>query len=42
VPSDAIRELPAIPSGCVAGYIDGYAVIYEPTTGVIPDVMDIY
>jgi hypothetical protein len=42
VPTTVIAELPAIPAGYVAGYIDGYAVIYDPNTGVIVDVIDLY
>jgi Ni/Co efflux regulator RcnB len=41
VPSVVIRDLPPIPAGYVAGYYDGYAVVYDPRTGVILEVLDL-
>jgi len=41
VPAVVIRELPPIPAGYVAGYYDGYAVVYDPNTGVILEVLDL-
>jgi hypothetical protein len=42
VPAAVIRELPPIPAGYLAGYIDGFAVVYDPNTGLILDVIDVY
>ena len=41
VPVDVIRELPPAPPGYVFGYIDGYCVVYNPTTLLIADVIDL-
>jgi len=41
VPEEVIRELPPPPPGYVFGYIDGYAVVYDPGTGMIADVIDL-
>lgn len=41
VPVTIIRELPPPPPGYQFGYIDGYAVCYDPTTRIIADVLDI-
>jgi Ni/Co efflux regulator RcnB len=41
VPVVVIRQLPPPPPGYQFGYIDGYAVCYNPTTRVIADVLDI-
>jgi len=41
VPVVIVRELPPPPPGYQFGYLDGYAVCYDPTTRVIADVLDI-
>lgn len=41
VPVAVVRELPAPPPGYVFGYIDGYCVVYNPTTLLIADVIDL-
>jgi Ni/Co efflux regulator RcnB len=41
VPAAVIRELPAPPPGYAFGYIDGYCVVYDPTTLLIADVIDL-
>lgn len=41
VPKNVIAELPAIPAGLAVGYYDGYAVVYNPNTGVIVEVLDL-
>jgi hypothetical protein len=42
-PVDVERRLPPIPRGCgcVRGLLDGQAVIYDPKTRIILDVLDI-
>jgi Ni/Co efflux regulator RcnB len=41
VPAAIIRELPPPPPGYVFGYMDGYCVVYDPTTLLIADVIDL-
>jgi Ni/Co efflux regulator RcnB len=41
VPETVIRELPPIPAGLEVGYIDGYAMVYDPNTGEIVEVLDL-
>jgi Ni/Co efflux regulator RcnB len=41
VPVAVVRELPPPPPGYVFGYIDGYCVVYNPTTLLIADVIDL-
>jgi len=41
VPAAVIRELAPPPPGYVFGYIDGYCVVYSPTTLLIADVIDL-
>ena len=41
VPAAVVRELPPVPRGCLIGYIDGYCVVYDPTTLEIIDVLDL-
>jgi len=41
VPRAVITELPPIPSGYLVGYYDGYAVVYDPRTGYILEVLDL-
>lgn len=36
-----VRELPPPPPGYQVGYLDGYAVAYNPTTQIIADVLDL-
>jgi hypothetical protein len=42
VPEAVIRELPPPPRGYVFGYADGYAILYDPRTGYIADVIDLF
>ncbi len=41
MPPVLIQELPPIPYGYQRGYYDGYAVVVDPRTRIIYDVMDI-
>lgn len=41
VPVTVVRELPPPPPGYRLGYLDGYAVAYNPTTQIIADVIDL-
>jgi hypothetical protein len=41
VPKAVIAELPPVPAGCAIGYINGYAVVYDPATLEIIDVVDL-
>lgn len=41
VPAAVIRELAPPPPGYVFGYLDGYCVVYDPTTLLIADVIDL-
>ena len=41
LPIAVVRELPPPPPNCERGYVDGYAVVYDRTTRVIVDTMDI-
>ncbi|SPF34617.1 putative integral membrane protein [Candidatus Sulfopaludibacter sp. SbA4] len=41
VPVAVIRELPPLPPGYAAGYFDGYCVVYDPTTLLVADVIDL-
>jgi hypothetical protein len=36
-PLEIERRLPPICGGCARGYVDGYAVVYRPRSGVILD-----
>lgn len=40
-PVEVERRLPPIPRGCVRGVLDGQAVIYDPKTRIVLDVLDI-
>lgn len=42
VPEVIVRELPPVPSGLEIGYLDGYAVVYDPSTAEIVEVLDVY
>lgn len=37
LPYEVERSLPPPPPGCARGYVDGYAVVYEPRTRVVFD-----
>jgi hypothetical protein len=41
VPPGAWGGLPPIPPGYVAGYWDGYVIVYDPNTGYILYVSDL-
>ncbi len=42
VPEAVYREFPAIPTGLEIGYLDGYAVVYDPVSLEIVEVLDVY
>jgi len=42
VPEAVIRELPPIPAGMEVGYLDGFAVVYDPATGEIIETLDLH
>jgi hypothetical protein len=42
VPSAMLAEIGAIPAGLAVGYLDGYAVVYDPGSGEIVEVLDVY
>jgi hypothetical protein len=42
VPEAIIGELPPIPAGLEIGYLDGYAIVYNPGTGEIVETLDVY
>ena len=37
LPYEVERGLPPVPPGCARGYVDGYAVIYQPRTHFVID-----
>jgi hypothetical protein len=41
MPAVVVQELPPVPYGYQRGYYDGYAVVVDPRTRIIYDVMDI-
>ena len=41
VPEAVYREFPTIPAGLEIGYLDGYAVVYDPATMEIVEVLDV-
>ena len=42
VPEVVYREFPPIPAGLQIGYLDGYAVVYDPVTLEIVEVLDVW
>jgi hypothetical protein len=42
VPSAVLADIGPIPAGLAVGYLDGYAVVYDPGTGDIVEVLDVY
>ncbi len=36
-PHDLERRMPPICDGCARGYVDGFAVVYQPQTGLVID-----
>jgi hypothetical protein len=36
------RRLPPLLSGCARGYLDGYAVVYQPASRVIVDIHTVF
>lgn len=40
-PQELVRQLPPLPPNCQRGYIDGVAVVYDRTTRVILDSIDL-
>lgn len=40
-PPELVRQLPPVPPNCDRGYIDGVAVVYDRTTRVILDSIDL-
>lgn len=41
MPAAALQQLPPIPSNYQRGYLDGYAVVVDPRTRIIVDVVDL-
>ena len=41
-PYEIEERLPPLPDGCVRGYMDGYAVVYQPRTRVIVDIHAVF
>ncbi len=41
VPADVVSYLPPPPPGYQFGFVDGYCVVYDPTTFLIIDVIDL-
>ncbi len=41
-PEVLLRDLPAIPAGLEVGYVDGYAVVYDPVSLEIVEVLDVW
>jgi hypothetical protein len=41
LPAVVLEQLPALPPNCERGYADGYAVVYDRTTRVILDSVDL-
>jgi len=37
LPHEVERSLPPAPAGCARGYVDGYAVVYQPQTHLVID-----
>ncbi len=42
VPEVVLRDMPAVPAGLEIGYLDGYAVVYDPVTLDIVEVLDVW
>jgi hypothetical protein len=41
-PDEIEHQLPPIPDRCARGYMDGYAVVYQPRTRVIVDIHAVF
>jgi hypothetical protein len=41
LPLAVVAQLPPLPANCERGYVDGYAVVYDRTTRVILDTVDL-
>src|SRR5438874_2387832 len=41
-PSMVERELPRLPAECARGYMDGYAIIYQPRSRIIVDIHAVF
>ena len=41
-PYEIEQHLPPLPDGCERGYMDGYAVVYQPRTRVIVDIHAVF
>jgi hypothetical protein len=41
LPLAVLEQLPPVPASCERGYVDGYAVVYDRTTRVILDSVDL-
>jgi hypothetical protein len=42
VPEVILRDLPPIPTGLEVGYLDGYAIVYDPVTGEVVEMLDVW
>lgn len=41
-PYQVERSLPPVPAGCTRGYVDGYAVVYQPRTRMVIDFRAVF
>ena len=41
-PYEIERELPPVPEGCARGYMNDFAVVYQPRTGLIVDIHAVF
>lgn len=41
-PSVVERELPRLPPECARGYMDGYAIVYQPRSRIIVDIHAVF
>jgi len=41
-PYEVEQRLPPLPNGCARGYMNGFAVVYQPHTGVIVDIHAVF
>ena len=41
-PYEVEQRLPPPPNGCARGYMNGFAVVYQPHTGVIVDIHAVF
>jgi len=42
VPTEVITYLPPVPEGYQLGFYDGYIIVYDPYSGLVLDVIDLF